>query len=174
MSRVIFTRELLGELEKLYETAVSNGETAFSFQGSELLVDYAKYLIEMLRNRFSRGEAAPDGEKTARLDVLLDPTDGDKLCVTIQVGVSGESGPRYVGEFVGGLDECVGAALSAWRSMVKASSLFDMDLQTNLRCHDSISNTGRAQQFFRSVATTMQEEIDGTITSGHEMFERVH
>lgn len=47
-----FTKETLKQLETEYNTAVNAGKTQFTFQGQELLVSYAKYLIEYLQTQF--------------------------------------------------------------------------------------------------------------------------
>ena len=40
----------LEELETEYKKAVENNQTSFSFNGKEVLVTYAKYLIEYLKD----------------------------------------------------------------------------------------------------------------------------
>lgn len=50
---ITFTPEKLAQLKKEYEEAVNNKQETFLFDGKhELLVDYAKYLIQYLESRF--------------------------------------------------------------------------------------------------------------------------
>ena len=48
-----FTKEKLSELKKQYNVAVQNNQEVFIFDGSELLVSYAKYLIQYLESQFN-------------------------------------------------------------------------------------------------------------------------
>lgn len=51
---VNFDRAKLRRLCAAYETAVAAGATQFTFEGSELLVSYARYLIEYLEGALPR------------------------------------------------------------------------------------------------------------------------
>ncbi len=46
-----FTKEKLSELKKQYNVAIENNLEVFIFDGSELLVSYAKYLIQYLETQ---------------------------------------------------------------------------------------------------------------------------
>ncbi len=48
-----FTKEKLSELRDQYNIAVQNNQETFFFDGSELLVSYAKYLIQHLELQFN-------------------------------------------------------------------------------------------------------------------------
>ena len=53
MSKAIkFTPEVAAQLKKEYKEAVNAGQESFTFKGEELLVSYAKYLIEYLDSVF--------------------------------------------------------------------------------------------------------------------------
>ena len=52
MPDVTFTPEKLERLERAYEKALAEGSESFIFEGHELLVAYARYLIEHLRRVF--------------------------------------------------------------------------------------------------------------------------
>ena len=54
MSDVIFTPDLFRKLKKEYNKAVSLKAESFMFEGNELLVSYAKYLIQYLETKFRR------------------------------------------------------------------------------------------------------------------------
>lgn len=47
-----FTPEKLAELKKAYSKAKEKGQNSFVFDDVELLVDYAKYLIQYLEMQF--------------------------------------------------------------------------------------------------------------------------
>lgn len=47
---ITFTPEKRDELRAAYDLAVENGEEVFEFEGNEVLVDYAKYLLMHLDN----------------------------------------------------------------------------------------------------------------------------
>lgn len=49
---VEFTPGKLLELEACYAKAVAENQPVFDFEGTELLTDYAKYLIEYVRQQF--------------------------------------------------------------------------------------------------------------------------
>lgn len=49
---VTFTQEKFEQLKKAYAVAVKAEQTQFTFEGNVVMVDYAKYLIEYLNNRF--------------------------------------------------------------------------------------------------------------------------
>lgn len=46
-----FTKEKLSELKKQYNVVIENNLEVFIFDGSELLVSYAKYLIQYLETQ---------------------------------------------------------------------------------------------------------------------------
>ena len=46
-----FTKEKLSELKNQYNVAIENNLEVFIFDGSELLVSYAKYLIQYLETQ---------------------------------------------------------------------------------------------------------------------------
>jgi len=48
-----FNREKLKQLKRVYAIAVARNKETFMFEGHELLVAYAKYLIEYLEGRLS-------------------------------------------------------------------------------------------------------------------------
>lgn len=53
MSNTIeFTREKMQALRKEYNRAVRDGKDVFIFEGHELLVSYAKYVLEYLSTLF--------------------------------------------------------------------------------------------------------------------------
>jgi hypothetical protein len=52
MNTINFTRAKLEELERAYSAAVAKGQETFLFEGHELFVPYAKYLIEYLNHNF--------------------------------------------------------------------------------------------------------------------------
>jgi hypothetical protein len=57
MSEIEFTPEKLKKFEELYNTTIEAGEETFTFEGREVLVDYAKYMIEYLDDKLrGRGE----------------------------------------------------------------------------------------------------------------------
>lgn len=51
-----FTFEKFAKLKRTYRKAVDENKTQFTFEGHELLVSYAKYLIEYLETRFGGHE----------------------------------------------------------------------------------------------------------------------
>lgn len=52
MNTININEKELEELKVEYNRAISAGYRIFSFKGADLLVDYAKYLIEYLENQF--------------------------------------------------------------------------------------------------------------------------
>ena len=46
------TKKQFESLKKQYNQAVKDGATTFIFEGNELVVSYAKYLIEFLSTKF--------------------------------------------------------------------------------------------------------------------------
>lgn len=51
MAEVMFDRAKLNLLKLAYESAVKCGQEVFIFQGSELYVPFAKYMIEYLEDK---------------------------------------------------------------------------------------------------------------------------
>lgn len=51
MSAINFDRPTLEALKQEYDKAVKEGKETFTFQGQELLVSYARYLIEYLQTK---------------------------------------------------------------------------------------------------------------------------
>ena len=51
-----FSKDRLTRLKDEYATAVASGEPSFQFDGYDLLVDYAKHLIEDLENHFEKSK----------------------------------------------------------------------------------------------------------------------
>jgi len=49
-----WTKEAYLDLKRQYESAVSEGQEQFVFQGVELLTTFAKYLLEFLDNEFNK------------------------------------------------------------------------------------------------------------------------
>jgi len=49
MNTINFTEEKLTALIDLYNQAVKEGKESFLFEGQEVLISYAKYLIEYLK-----------------------------------------------------------------------------------------------------------------------------
>ena len=49
---MIFDKNRLDDLKLARDAAVSAGEVSFVFEGVEILVAYAKYLIEYLEGKF--------------------------------------------------------------------------------------------------------------------------
>jgi hypothetical protein len=47
-----FTKEKLKAFKKAYETAKMKAQATFIFEGDEYIVNYAKYLIEYLEDKF--------------------------------------------------------------------------------------------------------------------------
>lgn len=54
MNTVQFTQDKRDALRRAYDTAVKAKHETFTFEGSELLVAYAKYLLEYLDGEFRR------------------------------------------------------------------------------------------------------------------------
>jgi hypothetical protein len=52
MTTINFTPQKLADLKVAYEKAKAAGKESFVFEGNELLVSYAKYLIEYLEGQF--------------------------------------------------------------------------------------------------------------------------
>lgn len=52
MKTITFNRKKLHELKVAYNWAICTGKEQFEFEGHELLVSYAKYLIMHLENQF--------------------------------------------------------------------------------------------------------------------------
>lgn len=52
--QIAFTPEKLEELRKAYKQAVEDGEDEFTFDGHLFYIEYAKYMIEYLTQRFKR------------------------------------------------------------------------------------------------------------------------
>jgi len=50
--KIDFTPAKLAELKKVYDKTVLAGKDRFTFEGHEVLVSYAKYLIEFLDRKF--------------------------------------------------------------------------------------------------------------------------
>lgn len=50
--KIPFDKAMLAELKEAYHIAKSNDNTSFTFYGREVLVEYAKFLIEYLDMRF--------------------------------------------------------------------------------------------------------------------------
>lgn len=48
MTKINFTQEKIEELKKSYAEALKSGKESFMFEGQEIIVGYAKYLIEFL------------------------------------------------------------------------------------------------------------------------------
>lgn len=53
MTEIQFTRPMLESLKEAYQQALNNRQDVFIWEGHEMLVAYAKYLIEFLEQRFS-------------------------------------------------------------------------------------------------------------------------
>jgi len=49
-----FTRAKYLKLKRAYQSAMRQGKMQFTFEGQEVLVAYAKYLIEYLAMRFGK------------------------------------------------------------------------------------------------------------------------
>lgn len=56
MNTINFTPDKLTKLRKQYLEAIQNGQESFLFEGHEMLVCYAKYLIEYLDMQFNPPE----------------------------------------------------------------------------------------------------------------------
>jgi hypothetical protein len=53
-SHVSINEQELKTLKKDYDKAVEDGEQSFTFKGREVLVSYAKYMIEYLEGEFKK------------------------------------------------------------------------------------------------------------------------
>lgn len=51
---IVFTPAKRDQLRKAYEAAKSKGQDQFDFEGTELLVSYARCLLEYLDSQFAR------------------------------------------------------------------------------------------------------------------------
>lgn len=49
-----WTREKRDALRKAYDQAVKGQQSVFPFEGDDMLVSYAKHLLEYLDNQFNR------------------------------------------------------------------------------------------------------------------------
>ena len=54
VNTIHFTEVKFSTLKRAYERATKDGETQFKFEGHDVLVSYAKYLIEYLTSHFPR------------------------------------------------------------------------------------------------------------------------
>ncbi len=52
MDTIQLTEQSLKQLKKQYDKAIEDKQEVFTFQGHELLVSYAKYLIEYAETQF--------------------------------------------------------------------------------------------------------------------------
>ncbi len=50
MVNILFTIKKKEALRKAYEEAVAQGQDSFTFEGTQYLTEYAKYLLEHLDN----------------------------------------------------------------------------------------------------------------------------
>jgi len=50
--KLIFTKEMTVEFREAFDTAVREGRAVFVFHDREVLVDYGRYVLEFLENRF--------------------------------------------------------------------------------------------------------------------------
>jgi hypothetical protein len=66
MKKIYFTREKLTELKKAYHKARIKGQTEFKFEGQDVLVAYAKYLIEHLDTKFKPHGSSPYTDEQLR------------------------------------------------------------------------------------------------------------
>lgn len=53
MKTIIFDYQTFSQLKKDYRNAVENKKETFLFQGTELLTEYAKFIIEYLTSRMN-------------------------------------------------------------------------------------------------------------------------
>lgn len=51
---ITFTAQKTRELRKAYNRALHTNQNQFAFEGREVLVDYAKYLLEYLESEFGK------------------------------------------------------------------------------------------------------------------------
>lgn len=61
-----FTKEKLKKLQKAYDKAVKKGDKIFIFEGTALLVNYAKYLLQYL----NQAVRSPDPESKVEIPPL--------------------------------------------------------------------------------------------------------
>lgn len=54
MNTVNFDKQKLAKLKSQYNKAIKDGKESFIFDSNELLVSYAKYLIEYLETIFNK------------------------------------------------------------------------------------------------------------------------
>lgn len=54
--RIMFNREKLPVFKAAYAKAVAAGDKSFVFEGHDLLVTYASYVIELLEMEFKDGD----------------------------------------------------------------------------------------------------------------------
>lgn len=54
MNYMLFNLAEAKQLQKAYNDAVAQGQEQFIFRGEDLLVAYAKYLLEYLKTRFPK------------------------------------------------------------------------------------------------------------------------
>jgi hypothetical protein len=66
MAGVTFTPAKAARLRKRYEQAVRDGEDQFTFEGNEILVSYAAYMLEHLDQQFHQATATWRGSKQLR------------------------------------------------------------------------------------------------------------
>jgi hypothetical protein len=52
METINFDAAKIERFRKRYERAVRDGETVFKFEGKDILVSYAKYVLEYLEGKF--------------------------------------------------------------------------------------------------------------------------
>ena len=53
--QITFTKEKMQSLEASYQQALREGKKQFTFEGHELLTDYAKYVLMYLKTTFKQG-----------------------------------------------------------------------------------------------------------------------
>lgn len=58
-TEILWSPGLLAQFKQAYQTAKDDGSEVFIFQGSEFVVEYAKYLIEYLDGMFGRPARQP-------------------------------------------------------------------------------------------------------------------
>jgi hypothetical protein len=71
-NRVVINRESYLELKKLCQEAEIRGDMQFKFQGNDLLVKYAKYLIEFLDRKFEEHPKAKRAREEEEGDAFSD------------------------------------------------------------------------------------------------------
>lgn len=62
MNQVKVTKSDVAELKRLYKKAISDGKDQFVFKGFDVLVSYAKYLIEYLDSNGTMTRAVGDDQ----------------------------------------------------------------------------------------------------------------